>query len=535
MQYLKIVFFLFIIAFSPSAFAQKKVKLKQADELKGGKINGEPVQKLKGNVVFVQNNTTIFCDSSYFFKKRNSLEAFGAVRIVEGDSVTITARKLEYDGNEKRAKLRNNVVFTKLAQATLYTDFLDYDRPQNEANYFNGGKLVDSINVLTSRKGYYDLNTNMASFKKNVKVTNPDYTMLSDSLQYNSKSKIIFFRTSTTVIKKDSSSIVYESGTYDTKTKRSDLKSGVGESEEYKIVGKSYDLDDLHKVYKIRGDVVMTSKKENMVIYGQSSDAYKLKGITKIYDHAYIAKIDDEGDTLFIRADTLVAIDSADPKKKRLLAYHDVRIFKSDLQGIADSLEYRSADSTIFFYEKPALWTQGNQMTSDSIHMVIKNNTIDKIYMIANCFVISRDTLLNFNQIKGRKMTAYFSNKKINRVVVMGNGESIYYALDEKDNSFMGMNKIICSNITIRFKDGKVNNLSFYIKPEASFIPPHELKVEDKTLKGFVWKENDRPTKNQVLYKEPEKTNVDDIKKEKDVKSRVSEKVKLSKEKNLKK
>ena len=124
-----------------------------------------------------------------------------------------------------------------------------------------------------------------------------------------------------------------------------------------------------------------------MVIYGQSSDAYKLKKITKIYNRAYIAKIDDQGDTLFIRADTLVAIDNVDPKKKRLLAYHDVRIFKRDLQGIADSLEYRSADSTIFFYKKPALWTEGNQMTADSIHIVIKKNTIDKIYMIANCFV----------------------------------------------------------------------------------------------------------------------------------------------------
>ena len=139
-------------------------------------------------------------------------------------------------------------------------------------------------------------------------------------------------------------------------------------------------------------------------------------------------------------------------------------------------------------------------MTADSIHMVIKNNTIDKIIMIANCFVISRDTIINdYNQIKGRRMTASFGNKKMRKVVVEGNGESIYYALDEKTNLMMGMNKIICSNITIRFKNGKVNNLSFYKNPEANFIPPHELKEEDKTLKGFIWKENDRPTKEEVV------------------------------------
>ena len=493
-----LILFFLMLTLAP-ALAQKKLKLKHADKLVGGKIGDERVEKLKGNVIFVQNTTTIYCDSAYFFKKRNSLEAFGSVRITDGDSVTITARKLEYDGNIKRAKLRNNVVFKKLHQATLYTDFLDYDRPINQASYFNGGRLVDSINVLTSRKGYYDVNSNMASFKKNVEVKNPDYTMQSDSLQYNSKTKIIFFRTTTKVIKTDSSTSVYESGTYDTRTKRSDLRTATAENTEYKIVARSFDLDAFRKIYKGRGDVIMTSKKENMIIYGQSSDAYQERGITKIYDRAYAAKVSDDGDTLFLRADTLVAIDNKDPKKRRVLAYNNVRIFKKDLQGIADSLEYRSADSTLFFYKKPVLWTQGNQMTADSISMLIRNGTIDKIFMVANCFVISKDTLVNFNQIKGRKMTAEFSNQKIRRVVVQGNGESIYYALDDKDNSFIGMNKIICSNITIRFNEGKVSNLSFYVRPEASFFPPHELKDEDKTLQGFNWQEKQRPAKKDVI------------------------------------
>lgn len=495
---------LFTLAGQVTVLAQKKVKLKQADQLRGGvSPEGEQFSRVLGNVIFVQNTTTIYCDSAHFYKKRNSLNAFGHVRITDGDSVTITSRKLEYDGNEKRAKLRENVVFVKLDQATLYTDFLDYDRPKNEATYFNGGKLVDSINVLNSRKGYYDLNTSMASFKKDVDVRNPDYTMKSDSLQYNSRSKVIFFRTQTTVINKDTSTFVYEGGNYNTRTKRSDLDQGVGENPDYKIVGKKYDLDAFRRIYKVRGDVVMTYKKENLIIYGQSSDAYKDKGMTKVYNRAYMAKVSDEGDTLFMSADTLVAIDNKDPQKKRLLAYNHVKIFRKDLQGIADSLEYRSADSTLFMYKNPALWTQGNQMTADSIQMLIRKNTIDRIFLVSNSFVIAKDTLVNYNQIKGRKMTAYFTDKKINKVIVEGNGESIYHALDEKDNSFMGMNKIICSNITIRFKEGKVRNLSFYIKPEARFIPPHEIVADDKTLKGFLWKEEERPVRADVVNAVP--------------------------------
>jgi lipopolysaccharide export system protein LptA len=491
--------FIVAMAICFSAEAQKRVKLKQADEGRRGKKGDERYERLIGNVIFIQNKTTIYCDSAHFYKRKNFIEAFGKVRILDGDSVTITGSKLEYNGDNKKAKLRNKVVFTKLATATLYTDYLDFSRPNNLAHYFNGGKLVDSVNTLTSDRGYYNLNSNMASFKKNVKVVNPDYTMYSDSLRYNSRTKIIYFVTPTTVINKDSSTFVYKEGVYNTITKESDVRSGSGESEQYTITGDRYDYDGIRNVGKVRGNVVMTSKKENLIIYGQSSDYYKNIGVTKVYNNAYVAKVTEDNDTLFMAADTLVSIDDRDPKKDRLLAYHNVKIFKTDMQGVADSIAYHSADSTIFFYRNPILWSQGNQMTADSISMLIQHNTISKVFLTVNAFVISQDTLLNYNQIKGRKMTAELANSKINKVIVIGNGESIYYALNEPNTGLMGMNRIICSNITIRFRNGRVNNLSFYVQPDAQFIPPHELKKEDKTLKGFEWKASQKPIREDVV------------------------------------
>jgi len=479
--------------------AQRRVRLKEADVLRMGKKNNQSYQRLIGNVVFTQNETTIYCDSAHFYKKENSIEAFGKVRIIEGDSITITGSQLIYNGDEKIAKLRRNVVFTKLKTATLHTNNLDYLRVPNRAYYFNGGRLVDSINVLTSKRGYYNVNSNLASFKENVVVTNPDYTMYADSMQYNSRSKDIYFVSETTVINKDSSRAIYQGGTYNTITKESDLYEGVGENEDYTIEGDEYDLDATRNIARVRGNVVMTSKKENLIIYGDASDYFRDAGITKVYNNAFVAKITDDNDTLFMTADTLVSIDSKDPQKKRILAYNGVKIYKTDLQGVADSLEYRAADSTIYFYNDPVLWTQGNQLTADSVSMLIENNTIKRMFLLDNAFVISQDTLKNFNQIKGREMTAEFSGRNISRVIVEGNGESLYFALDDKDQAFMGMNKIICSNITIRFKEGKVNNLSFYVKPEASFIPPHELKKEDKTLKGFEWRADNKPTRGDVV------------------------------------
>ncbi len=501
--------FILICLITTSTFAQRRVKLKHADGLAGSIRGGERFDRLIGNVVFIQNTTTIYCDSAHFFKTQNRIEAFGKVHITDGDSVDVTSQALTYDGNKKIAYLRKKVVFTKLGIATLYTDFLDYDRQKNEARYFNGGKLVDTTNVLTSKKGYYDVRTNIAAFKTDVVGVNPDYTMTSDTLQYNSKTKVIYFKDETTIKDKEGGVAVYQSGFYNTNAKLSSLNLGEIESAEYKIKGNEYFIDDVKKIYKAKGKVVMTAKEDNLLIFGDDSFYDKKTGISKVYGHAYVAQVDDQLDTLFIGADTLVSVENKDPKKKRLLAYNNVKIFKQDLQGVADSLVYMSVDSTIYFYTDPILWSSGNQMTADSIRIRLKNKNIDRLYMVGNSFVASEDSLGNFNQIKGRNMTTSFKGSSINNVLVEGNAESIYYVLEEKELELdsiraklvitMGMNKMICSKMRIIFKDGKINTANAYVKPDAQFIPPLEIKEADRKLKGFEWREEQRPTRDQVV------------------------------------
>ncbi len=475
--------------------------LKDADVMIGGIKDGQRIDRVIGNVVFVQNETTIYCDSAIFSRGKSQVEAFGNVRIVEGDSITITSRRLEYDGNTRIAKLRQNVVFTKLATATLYTDNLDFFRDKNLAVYFNGGRLVDSTNVLVSRKGYFEGNSNMASFKTNVVGTNPDYTLKADTMQYNTRSKVIYFHSLTTVTDVNGNNFYYESGEYDTNSKLSRFADGKFETEEYTLDAQRIFLNDVKRFYKATGDVVMVSKEQDLTIFADESDYYKAEQYSKIYGNPLVAKLTDNFDTLFLKADTLISIESEDPTQKRLLAFHNVKIFKEDLQGTADSLVYFYSDSTIVLYRNPILWTEGNQMTADTIKILISNNSIDRLFLTSNSFVVSQDTLENFNQVKGRKMTAYFKDGDINRVLVEGNGESLYHAIDEDVDALMGVNKIICSNMLMYFQQRAVYRISFYIKPDARFIPPHELKNADKVLTGFSWKIKDRPLKKDVVQR----------------------------------
>ena len=497
---LKITYILLLVGVSSiSVFAQKEqIQLKQADVLKGGNRNGESLNRVIGNVIFQQKETTIYSDSAYFFNSRNYIEAYGHVKIIEGDSVTITAKKLVYDGNLKEAKLRENVVFVKKGELTLYTDYLDYFRMQQEARYYNGGKIVDSTNVLTSKKGYYQVNTNMASFKSDVKAVNPDYTLTSDTLQYNTSTNIIYFRAHTEIVDSENNKFNYETGQYDTKIKKSDLNIGQVETPEYVMSGDNLNLDDLQKLYRAKGNVVLVSKENDVIITGDDGFYKKRDGISKVYGNALMKKV-MKNDTLYLTADTLVAIESEIASKKRLLAYNNVKIFKSDLQGVADSLAYFTSDSTIFFYDDPVLWSSDTQMEADSINAEISNGTINRLNLNLNSFVISEDSISNYNQIKGRSMVAYFDSGNINKVDVNGNAESLFFALNDNSTALMGMNKIICSFMIINFKLNKVDNLSSYVNPEASFVPPHELEEPQRKLKDFRWRIEEKPEKEAML------------------------------------
>ena len=450
-----------------------------------------------GDVKFTHKGSIFYCDSAVLAKKTNYLEAYGNVRIFDNDSVTITARSLLYDGNTRVAKLRNNVVLTKLNQLQIFTDFLNYDRNTGIAKYFNDGKIVDSTNVLTSVKGYYNTLSNMAAFKTNVVGKNNDYTMMSDTLVYNTKSGVMNFVAPTTLTDTEENVFFYEGGIYQSQNKRSNFIQGKVETESYFLAGDKMRLDDVRGVYRVSTNVTMVSKESDVIITGEEALYTKSNETTKVYNKA-LMKLVAEKDTLYVSADTLISIDNALDSEKRLLAYSNVKIFKKDLQGITDSLAYNVADSILHMYGSPVLWSDENQMTADSIQILVSNSTIEQMDMKNNAFVITKDSSDNYNQIKGRAMSASFDADQLSEVFVSGNGESLFFMYDEETGLLIGVNKIVCSDIGLYFENQVLTNASFLIDPEGSFIPPHMLKDSDKQLRGFVWRGEERPEKEDL-------------------------------------
>ncbi|MBK6263928.1 LPS export ABC transporter periplasmic protein LptC [Marivirga sp. S37H4] len=445
-------------------------------------------------------DTRITGDSALYYDKQGIMIVFGDVRIKKGDSVTITARRLNYYMNDNKAELRNNVVYED-KRIRLTTNYLDYYTNTEDARFYNGGKIVDGETTLEAEDAYVINAENLIKFYEDVKLKSPDYDLKTDTLFYHQITKIATTYGPTQTIMKDGEIIdAKEGGRFQTDSKQVTYLEGKITTESYEIFGDDLFFDDIRQESRAKGNVRVISEEDNIIILGDEATTQKDSGITKIWGNPVMKQLVDN-DTLYMSADTLISIDSKVDSLSRLLAYKNVKIFKSDMQGVADSMAYMMLDSMIFLYEDPILWSDGNQITADTIALEMVNGKLDKMKMKNRAFTINKDTVANFNQIKGRNMTAYFKNDKMDKILVNGNGESIYFAIDDKDNSLIGMNKILCSNMKIQFLNGQMNDITFYKDPEGRFIPPHEINEPETRLKDFNWQIDKKPELKEVLGK----------------------------------
>lgn len=574
-HFLFVVVWLFLLVPSTDALAQvggapvatgtgDKVELFHADSLVVLNIPGQAVRKLYNNVRLRHKGVLMYCNLAIQNVTTNVIEAYGNVRLVQGDTINVRGDTMFYYGNTRQANMRGHVIMRD-RKMTLTTAQLDYDMLSGIAHYPTPGRIVDKENVLTSKEGYYDTRSKLFTFRQNVRLVNTKGTLTADSLLYNSLTRIATFQGPTRIKNKDGV-LTAIAGQYNTTSGISNFqRRATVETPKYRLTGDSLYYDNLSELGIAKGSVIMVAKDRKAVITGDHVRYNGKAGISRVTGHAVAKSLANEttNDTLYLRADTLFSFDNKITNTRRLLGQKNVFLYKSDLQSKCDSLIYDTADSTIYFYKKPILWSQNKyQMEADSMKVLLKNNRIHTMFLKTKSFVISLDTLKNFNQIKGRTITAYFATKLVNpdtlsedqpkakldkklssavtnsrnatasatntlpkgvtekrigstgsdtvrlqerttldRVLVDGNGQSIYYALNEK-NRMIGLNHVECSRMNIEFNDNKVGRIRFYGHPDSQLIPPKEITGETQELDGFRWRDAEKPTKGQVLWLE---------------------------------
>ena len=483
---------------SLAAVAQTTITVKYAESFKPGTVSGRKVQKLIGDVHMVQDNTNIYCDSAYLYSDINAATAFGNVHIIDKvDSLDMKGEYLEYRGDVRLVEVRRNVVL-KDDSTTLYTDNLNYDRNTSIGYYFDGGKLVDSLNVLTSVRGYYNSETKKAQFIDSVVLDSPDMYLEADTLDYDTYIEDVLTQGRTLAVTPDADTLRSSVGMlYQSQLRYSEVYYGSILTAEYEIIGDTLIANDSLQYYQGLHNVSMESFEDSLKIYGHQVYYDEVSSTAKAYDQAYLRKM-MQGDSLFIKADTLLSIQNDEDSVKYLSAYFGGQLFKSDMQARADSITYNLTDSSIYMYRDPIIWNVDSQITADSIRITTADNRISKMFLTLNSFVISQDSARNFNQVKGRNMEVIFNEGYIARSDVFGNGESIYFTGDNSGGK-SSMNKLKCSNMSLYFENNVVTELRTYREIDGRLIPPQEIQDPERKLRGFIWRIKEKPTLRGIV------------------------------------
>ena len=473
------------------SFAQTDIRILNADELQYKNTGLVEVRTLVGNVQLEHDGVLMFCNQADFYAKDNNVYATGNVHIQQ-DTVNIFSDKLYYRGDQRRAELTGNVNFSD-SRMTLVTDRLEYDMKNRVGYYYTGGRLSNDSSVLTSRIGHYYTQSKDVFFKDSVKLVSPRYTLTADTLRYNMNSKIAYFLGPTNITGQDNT-IYCEGGYFNTSTDRMQFTTNA------KLTSPPQVLTADTIEYGRRsgdglaiGNVRWVDTSQQVILAGGRA-VYNEEESTIAVSHQPVMADASREDTLFVTADSLFSERVDTTGKRRFRGYRNARIFSNEMQAVCDSLVYSDIDSVFHFHKNPILWVNQNQLTADTIFLALRNGKIDKMHLRQNSLIVSFVDSNKYNQVRGKTMLGSFVDNGLNNLLVEGNGESVYYAVED-DGKSAGVNKAVCSRMLVQVKEEKVNRILFLEKPEATLYPPNQVPEEEMKLRGFRWEASKQPAR----------------------------------------
>lgn len=455
------------------------------------------LSKVNEQVHFTHEGIEVWADQAIHYAEENFFKAFGNVRMEQGDTITMTSRYAEYNGNTQFAFASGNVRMQN-PQTSLETDTLFFDRLKQQAYYRSGGTIRDSASVLKSRIGRYFLEDDKYSFVNKVVITNPDYVLTSNQLDFYSESGDAYFYGPTT-IKSDESTIYAERGYYDTRGDTGYFVENSRIDYENRILeGDSLYFNRNTNFASATNNIVVTDTINRSVIRGHYAEVFREKDSVFITKRA-VAVSAQEQDSIYIRADTLMV--TGKPEDRVIRGFYDVRMFKNNMSGKSDSIHVRERTGLTQMLGRPVIWSENNQLTGDTIHLIsdVVTEKMDSLKVFDNAFMIQRDSLGGFNQLKGLQMYGKFEDNNLQQVDLVKNTETLYYMRNDP-GALIGINKTLSSSITVFLEEQKVTDVYYNVDVDGVLYPESELPEEQRTLKGFNWRGDERINSVEELF-----------------------------------
>lgn len=484
-----------------------KVFLENADILKANEAVSTDYQVLKGNVRFRRGDMYMFCDSAYFYAETSSLDAFGHVRMTQGDTLWVYSDVLHYYGDQGVAELRSNVRLENRS-TTLLTDALDYEINSNVGYYFDGGTIVDNRNntELSSKYGRYELDTKQAEFSRDVHLVNDRYEMFTDLLDYNTQNHIARI-TSETLIVSDSNTINTSNGWYNTSADDATLyeRALITAKDGKTLQGDTVYYNRNRNYGEASGNVVITDPSNKVILdgdYGYHDDNAHYSYVTR----RARAREFSQKDTIYLHADTLCTLinhivnDSVNDSVRVLRAFNQVRFYRSDVQGICDSLQLSEADTIINMYRHAVVWNLERQIFGDEINIHLNDSAADWATLPTGGFMAEHLGEIYYDQLSGKKMKAWFEDKELRRLDVDGNVQVIMFP-QEEDSTYNKMVNAESSYLRLNLKPKQeVDRITMWPEVSGKVSPLYLTKKADMYLPQFKWYDALRPKTPDDIY-----------------------------------
>lgn len=494
-------FFLFLFFCGLSTYAQQGKKIRYESERTIKNEEKYPgafiLSKVNEQVHFIHEGIEVWADQAIHYAEENFFKAYGNVRMEQGDTITLTSRYAEYNGTTQFAFASGNVNM-KSPKTRLQTDTLFFDRIRQQAFYRSGGVVRDSASVLRSRVGRYFLEEDKYSFNTEVVITNPEYVLKSKQLDFYSETGNAYMYGPSTITS-DESVIYAERGFYDTRGNTGYfVKNSRIDYENRILEGDSLYFNRNTNFASATNNIKVTDTINKSVIRGHYAEVFREKDSVFITKKALAVTVQDN-DSIYIHSDTLMVTGKADNRVIR--GFYDVRLFKSNMSGKSDSIHVQESTGLTQMLGRPVLWSGNNQLTGDTIHLLnnVKTEKLDSLLVFENAFMIQKDSVAGYNQLKGKEMYGQFVDNELSQVDLIKNTETIYYMRnDEKD--LIGINKTLSSSIKILFEDREVQEIYYNNQVDGVLYPEEELPPNARELKGFNWRGDERLNSVEDLF-----------------------------------
>ncbi len=509
------------LCFNFSSFAQtsKKIRIEYApfansDSLKGPGVTVFTRDNMQ-QVHFAHEGIDMWCDKAIYYEKEDFIEAFSNVVMKQGDTVNMNAKYVEYSGKTQLAYASGDVVLTE-PKSVLTTDILYFDKIKQQAYYTTGGKVVrDSSGTITSRIGRYYMDSKKYQFVNKVVLVNPEYTLSTDQLDFYSVNGHAYLYGPSTIVGK-TSTIYCERGFYDTENDTGYFIKNSRINYENRIIeGDSMYFDRKKDFASATNNIKITDTINNSVAKGHYAEVWKAQDSVFITKRALVITV-QEKDSLYMHSDTIRV--NGPPEHRITRAYYNAKIYKSDLSGKADSIHAdhktgltrfinlaRYSPSDAFSSKRnPVLWNVGNQMTGDTIHLISnpKTEKLDSLLVFNDAFLISKDTLgTGYSQTKGQMLIGLFKDNSLYNVDIIKNAEVIYFMRNDL-GELIGINKSKSGSINMKIENNEIVETRFINQVDGDIYPESEFPENARKLRGFVWRDDERPKNVEDLFNE---------------------------------